>query len=60
MFIIPSEYVKNSDERLVVLNSIANDIVNKQRGKNTQHVFTYKGEPVTRMLNTAIKLFDNA
>lgn len=53
VFIIPSEYVKNGDERLVVLNSIANDIVNKQRGKNTQHVFTYKDEPVTRILNTA-------
>ena len=53
VFIIPSEYVKNDDERLVILNSIANDIVNEQRGRNTQYVLTYKGEPVTRMLNTA-------
>lgn len=53
VFIIPSEYVKNGDERLVVLNAIAYDIVNKQRGRNSQHIFTYKGEPVTRMLNTA-------
>ncbi len=53
VFIIPSQYVKNGDERLVVLNSIANDIVNKQRGKNTQYIFTDKGESVTRMLNTA-------
>ncbi len=53
VFIIPGEYVKNGDERLVVLNSIANEIVNKQQGKNTQHVFTYKGKPVIRTLNTA-------
>ena len=46
------EYVKNGDERLVVLNTIANDIVNKQQGKNTEHVFTYNGAPITRMLNT--------
>ena len=43
VFIIPSEYVKNGDERLVVLNSIAYDIVKRQRGKCPQHVFTYKG-----------------
>jgi integrase len=53
VFIIPSEYVKNGDERLVVLNTIANDIINKQRGKNTEHVFTYNNTPITRMLNTA-------
>ena len=53
VFIIPGDYVKNSDERLVVLNSIANDIVSKQRGTNAEFVFTYKGTPVTRMLNTA-------
>ena len=53
VFIIPSEYVKNGDERLVVLNTIANDIVNKQRGKNAEHVFTYNRTPITWMLNTA-------
>ena len=53
VFIIPDEFVKNGDERLVVLNSIAFDIVNKQRGKGIDHVFTYKGAPITRMLNSA-------
>ena len=53
VFIIPGEFVKNGDERLVVLNSIAHDVVNKQRGKCTKFVFTYKGEPITRMLNSA-------
>lgn len=53
VFIIPGEYVKNGDERLVVLNSIAHEIVSKQRGKCTEHVFTYRGGPITRMLNSA-------
>lgn len=45
VFIIPGQYVKNGDERLVVLNSVANNIVNKQRGTHAEHVFTYKGAP---------------
>lgn len=49
VFIIPGEYAKNGDERLVVLNSIAHDVVNEQRGKCTDFLFTYKGEPITRM-----------
>jgi integrase len=53
VFIIPGEYVKNGDERLVVLNQIALSVVNAQRGKHPSHVFTYKGNPVTRMLNSA-------
>jgi len=51
--IIPSEYVKNGDEMLVVLNTIANDIINKHRGKNAEPAFTYNGTPITRMLNIA-------
>jgi len=52
VFIIPSEYVKNGDERLVVLNTIANDVIIKHRGKNAEPVFTYNSTPITRMLNT--------
>ena len=53
VFIVPGQYVKNGDERLVVLNHIALSVVNEQRGKHPSHVFTYKGKPVTRMLNSA-------
>ena len=53
VFIIPEQYVKNGDERLVVLNQIALSVVNAQRGKHPTHVFTYKGKPITRMLNSA-------
>ena len=52
-FIIPAQRVKNGDDRLVVLNRIASSVVDAQRGKHPTHVFTYRGKPVTRMLNTA-------
>jgi integrase len=53
VFIVPGEFVKNGDERLVVLNDIALSVVNAQRGKHPTHVFTYKGAPVFRMLNSS-------
>ena len=51
VFIIPGSFVKNGDERLVVLNRIAKSVVEAQRGQHATHVFTYKGKPTTRMLN---------
>jgi integrase len=53
VFIIPGEYVKNGDERLVVLNRIAASVVESQRGTHEKYVFTYNGEPTQRMLNSA-------
>ena len=53
VFIIPSEQVKNGDDRLVVLNKTAFDVVKQQTGKHHSHVFTFHGKPITRMLNTA-------
>jgi len=53
VFIIPGRYVKNADDRLVVLNRIAASVVEAQRGKHLTHVFSYRGKPVTRMLNSA-------
>ncbi|MBY0542726.1 MAG: tyrosine-type recombinase/integrase [Sphingobacteriaceae bacterium] len=55
VFIIPAEFVKNGEERLVVCNYTAKKVVESQRGKHEQFVFTYKGYPITRMLNTAWK-----
>jgi integrase len=52
-FIIPAKHVKNKHDRLVVLNKIASGVVNEARGKHPEFVFTYKGKPVTRMLNGA-------
>lgn len=53
VFIIPSEFVKNGDERLVVLNEIARKVVEEQRDVNSTFVFHFKGKPVQRMLNGA-------
>lgn len=53
IFIIPGELVKNGDERVVVLNRIALSVVNSMRGKHPTHVFSFRGKPVARMLNSA-------
>lgn len=55
VFIIPPELVKNGDERLVVCNQVAKSAVDSQRGKHEQYVFTFKGQPVTRINNTGWK-----
>jgi integrase len=60
VFIIPSDRVKNGEERLVVLNRVARSVVEGQRGVHPTHVFArrYKNgsaEPVTKMNNTAWK-----
>ncbi len=52
MFIIPSEFVKNGDNRLVVCNEVARSVVEAQRGKHLTHVFSFRGKPVSRMLTT--------
>jgi integrase len=52
-FIIPGGYVKNGRDRLVVLNRIAASIVNACRRTHPTHVFSFRGKPVTRMLNSA-------
>lgn len=54
VFLIPGEGVKNGADRLVVLNPIARSVIEEQRQeKVAQHVFAYRGQAVSRMLNTA-------
>jgi len=61
VFIIPKDYVKNGEERLVVLNRVARSVVDSMRGLHPTHVFVRvpaKGgapRPVGRMYNTAWK-----
>lgn len=54
-FVIPGDFVKNGEPRVVVLNSIARSVVEEVRGVNATFVFTYRGKPVTKMHNTAWK-----
>jgi integrase len=55
VFIIPGEYTKNGEDRLVVLNKVALAVVEKQRGNHHEFVFSYMGNNVGRMLNRAWK-----
>ncbi len=53
VFIVPGDFVKNGDERLIVLNRVARSVVERRRGSNPAYVFTYEGKPIQRMLNSA-------
>lgn len=55
MFIIPGDYAKNGEDRLVVLNHTARSVIEQQRGKNAEFVFTCKGKPISRMMTSTWK-----
>jgi len=46
---------KNGIERIVVLNRIARSVIDEQRGKHPESVFTFRGQPILRMYNSAWK-----
>ena len=56
VFLIPSTIVKNKEDRLVVLNDVAKSVIDAQRGKHKTHVFTYRGNPLTRIYNSGWKV----
>jgi len=53
VFIVPGQLVKNGEDRLIVLNRVARSVVESVRGRHPEYVFSFRGKPVTRMLNTA-------
>ncbi|WP_328337455.1 tyrosine-type recombinase/integrase [Pseudomonas fulva] len=63
VFLIPADFggrharsgVKNGDERLVVLNSVAKSIIERQRGISKEWVFPYNGTAMHRMNDSAWK-----
>jgi integrase len=55
VFVIPGDRVKNSDDRLVVLNRVAWSVVESRRNRHATHVFTYEDKPVLRFLNSSWK-----
>lgn len=55
LFIIPDYASKNGEERIVVVNQIASDIINRQRGQHPTYVFSYYGKPLRSMLNDGWK-----
>jgi integrase len=55
VFIIPNTYVKNGEDRMVVLNRVARSVIDEVRGEHPEFVFTYQGRQVTKILNSAWK-----
>ena len=55
VFIVPKEFVKNGDDRLIVLNKVAYSIVQQQRGKHQEYVFNYKGNKLGKINASAWK-----
>lgn len=53
VFIIPGNFVKNRQHRLVILNQQAQQVIETQRAKHPIYVFTYRNKPLSRMLNSA-------
>src|SRR5271157_5390267 len=55
VFIIPSNVVKNREDRLVVLNKVAKAVVEEMRGLHPDYVFSYRGKRLRNMNNRAWK-----
>jgi integrase len=54
-FLVPASVSKNGEDRIIYCNSTAWSVVDVQRGKHPDRVFTRDGKPVTKIYNTAWK-----
>jgi integrase len=53
IFIVPAAYVKNKADRIIVLNTVAAQVLESRRKSHKTHVFSYRGKPLQRMNNSA-------
>lgn len=53
VFVIPGDRVKNREDRLVVHNDVAMSVIEARRGIHPRYVFTYRGDRLGYMNNTA-------
>ncbi|HEX9876341.1 MAG TPA: tyrosine-type recombinase/integrase [Gammaproteobacteria bacterium] len=53
VFLIPGRFVKNREDRVVVLNDVARSVVESCRGEHPKVVFSYQGKAVKKMMATA-------
>ena len=53
VFILPEGITKNGEERVLVLNRVARNVLEAQRGRHPEYVFSFRGRPLTRMNNTS-------
>lgn len=49
VFVLPEDFTKTQTERVVVLNSIAKEVVESLRGNHPQYVFSFRGHPIKKM-----------
>jgi len=56
VFIIPKGFVKNKQDRLVVLNQVARKVVDSRRGTHLEYVFSYRGHRLQNMLSSGWKV----
>ena len=54
VFVVPGDEVKNGMDRVVILNKIAMEVIERLRGIDPVCVFTYKGKPVTKINSAAL------
>ncbi len=55
VFIVPGNLVKNREDRLIVLNRYAKSVIDEVRGQNLEYVFSFKGQPLGNIYNSAWK-----
>lgn len=53
VFVLPEDFTKTGTGRIVVLNSIARKVIDEQRGKHPEFVFTFRKRPFKKMRNNA-------
>lgn len=53
VFIIPAAHVKNRAKRVVVLNEAAQAVIEAERGRHPEFVFSFRGRPIAKMNNSA-------
>jgi len=51
IFLIPGQFVKNREDRVVVLNAVAARVIEEVRGQHPDFVFTYRSKPIETMHN---------
>ena len=53
MFVLSGADTKNGEERVVLLNRVARSVIDECRGQHPEFVFTFQGNTVDRMNNSA-------
>lgn len=53
IFVLPESLTKTSTERVVVLNRIAQNVIDSRRGIHSEYVFTFRGKPVQKLRTSA-------